>query len=249
MKEPAPRVIVCRFNGAAARMRRREGWNDTENGRFLFASTGPPHGCGGGLHPGTMFRPSRGMLQRGRRTDAAEGLSLASTNRVVSTASTGPPHGCGGGLDALSRHLLHSSCFNGAAARMRRRESPSGLLFIPDTALQRGRRTDAAEGGKPKRRMGTPPPASTGPPHGCGGGSCETSSTNRARSASTGPPHGCGGGRRGGATVRHGTSGLQRGRRTDAAEGACPMSTSIGARGFNGAAARMRRRVVCMVKT
>ncbi len=171
-----PRRRWCCFNGAAARMRRR-GWAKCSKTSKAL--------CGFNGAAARMRRREaralvpnlrrRRMLQRGRRTDAAEGLQAASH------------------LDALA-------------------------------LLQRGRRTDAAEGARGSTRRGDCLRASTGPPHGCGGGECAPRSPSKP------------------------TCPLQRGRRTDAAEGRIsPVRFPRRPVRFNGAAARMRRRGRCGV--
>src|SRR5258708_18480358 len=135
--------VLSRFNGAAARMRRRAGTYLTTGILIQDASTGPPHGCGGGSYP-SRSRSISFTLQRGRRTDAAEGFSPAFDVDTKTQASTGPPHGCGGGGDAgarLRRELVAST------------GPPHGCGGGPGSAGQKARL----------------PTASTGPPHGCGG--------------------------------------------------------------------------------
>ncbi len=106
-----------RFNGAAARTRRRE--QSTPRPR-IGASTGPPRERGGEGEALHHAHPTRDVLQRGRRANAAESHP--------------------GDVVAFGRR------FNGAAARTRRRALAA--QEAPESArLQRGRRANAAESG------------------------------------------------------------------------------------------------------
>src|SRR5258708_942916 len=111
------------------------------------------------------------MLQRGRRTDAAEGGKARNLRTIGGTASTGPPHGCGGGESgAVIRppggHWASTGPPHGCGGGLLGGRARGQAVPL----LQRGRRTDAAEGRLCWRGWNPSREASTGPPHGCGGG-------------------------------------------------------------------------------
>src|SRR5512138_3344035 len=60
-------------------------------------------------------------------------------------ASMGPPHECDGMRPPIRRHGYSSTCFNGAAARMRRNATRVAGAQKFELGLQWGRRTNATE--------------------------------------------------------------------------------------------------------
>src|SRR5690606_33426165 len=84
-------------------------------------------------------------LQWGRRTYAAERCLREVAVKADGVAAMGPPHVCGGEPRGRTRRVPTRLCFNGAAARMRRRGRTARAHRHETRRLQWGRRTYAAE--------------------------------------------------------------------------------------------------------
>ncbi len=215
---PSPSGIC--FNGAAARWRRRHVPRPRHRGRLRQASMGPPLD-GGGDSPNPAHLDVRlRLLQWGRRSMAAETSGCGRASRSGSWASMGPPLDGGGDsawlMTSSDSHRLQWGRRSMAAETSAppRRPAPAGRCF--NGAAARWRRRPRAVGVQRERR----PRASMGPPLDGGGDVRRPRHVHVVRSASMGPPLDGGGDRSAGAT-----------------RPAAPP-------GFNGAAARWRRRLV-----
>ncbi len=199
-----------RANAAERPVARRLPASDTA------ASTGPPRERGGEVVQSSGQMVSAEASTGPPRERGGEPVTPESLGDVAQ-ASTGPPRERGGETTARPHPSRCSGCFNGAAARTRRRVPcwRRGRLFRP--WLQRGRRANAAE-----RQHAS--------------ATCSSSAwlqrgrrANAAESTSRW-------------SVPPGSPMLQRGRRANAAERCLRAKTPRRCASFNGAAARTRRR-------
>src|SRR5690606_29827271 len=109
----------------------------------------------------------------GRRTYAAERGQAPRLARDARRASMGPPHVRGGEVDPSDESDYRRACFNGAAARTRRRANNRASLCWGDAgfngAAARTRRRDGPRAAGRRDLL-----ASMGPPHVRGGESPDT---------------------------------------------------------------------------
>ena len=203
---------------------------------------GPPLDGGGWTAGRARCHGSISRLQWGRRSMAADGALAVGCLLGSLHASMGPPLDGGGRSASTSRRAATTKSFNGAAARWRRKGCSSRssaprcarfngaaarwrrkVRLIRDydagkVALQWGRRSMAAEGffvALPKLLLDG---ASMGPPLDGGGRKLVRTTWERGLQASMGPPL-AGGGR-----------------------APCARRSALCPAGFNGAAARWRRK-------
>jgi len=108
------------------------------------ASTGPPHRCGGMRMGKTRRGCQRHPLQRGRRIAAAEWPSALRLNNM-------------------------RTCFNGAAASLRRNARVAGTEGGEAKGFNGAAASLRRNAGIPLPCPRSPAQASTGPPHRCGG--------------------------------------------------------------------------------
>ncbi len=188
----------------------------------------------------TRARPSMGPpLDGGGDMAAAIGRPVRSRR-----ASLGPPLDGGGDRRRCLGRAGVDGCFNGAAARWRRRQGRTGSARWPSVRLQWGRRSMAAETLPRPGAVRLRAPASMGPPLDGGGDRVGHRRRVVGGVASMGPPLDGGGDVVAPATAADAPSHvrLQWGRRSMAAETGRRTRSARHRGGFNGAAARWRRR-------
>ena len=130
---------------------------------------GPPLDGGGDPQQPVRALTARGSLQWGRRSMAAETRRVVLHADEARVASMGPPLDGGGDTCRARSRRAAPICFNGAAARWRRRHRPARGQRGRVRRLQWGRRSMAAETRRGRRGEGETSRASMGPPLDGGG--------------------------------------------------------------------------------